>query len=589
MSATQEEPIVYSSIKSARDGTGRSSLDLLSLIYPFSQIGLLSARDFATEAAKRRDRSVQHLPMNEQVLEELHRCGVLAPLFRVELAGGTPQHVIDVSQSLTARQVLTTFVGELYRAAAEGRAADPAAEDFARWPTERRRHLWPTVESGYLYSRHQLLGLDVSASFVWKLKPQRSANRTTWHLAEADRPNAPTMTALASWRSLAIILAALDTYYWPFMTHTVSHDLVAWRAARQAFVPSEMLSWLGLSLDQIAAQARDLRIMAAFRDDMGDFYDLIRRARPKSWETLRGDALTAMDCRLAADIFDRFSQELSGITDDPPSLPEPLSHQGLSSRPHSLDAALTDLRLSPYPSLVIGVEGATEYLLVPRVMKLLEIELDRNWIEIVDFGGSTKDLTLLARHAAEPLLGKDYGDSVRLDRPYTRFLVLVDAENKYRTVADRHRQRKSLLDSLSKNLPPKLRRDLYSYALRARTVEIRTWGRLPFEFAHFTDAQLADALLQLARTPHPGGRAALIAQINQERFSSSPDIGDIRWPGRGPISKLSLADKTWPLLEARIQRAIQRGHRGPPIMQAVLRAYEMASSSVRSTTVLRRR
>jgi hypothetical protein len=28
---------------------------------------------------------------------------------------------------------------------------------------------------------------------------------------------------------------------------------------------------------------------------------------------------------------------------------------------------LTGLRLSPYPSLVIGVEGATEYLIVPRV------------------------------------------------------------------------------------------------------------------------------------------------------------------------------------------------------------------------------
>jgi hypothetical protein len=48
--------------------------------------------------------------------------------------------------------------------------------------------------------------------------------------------------------------------------------------------------------------------------------------------------------------------------------------------------ALTDLHLSPFPALVIGVEGATEFGLVPRVMDLLGIQQDRNRIAIVELG-----------------------------------------------------------------------------------------------------------------------------------------------------------------------------------------------------------
>jgi hypothetical protein len=39
---------------------------------------------------------------------------------------------------------------------------------------------------------------------------------------------------------------------------------------------------------------------------------------------------------------------------------------------------------------------------------------------------------------------------------------------------------------------------LVEHLLRGRVVEIMTWGTKPFEFAHFTDQQLADALLNIA-------------------------------------------------------------------------------------------
>jgi hypothetical protein len=576
-------------VGSASAGTTRSSLDLLSLRYPFGQVRLLRADEFAEQAGRRRSRTMDSLPhVNVQVLEVLHRHGVLVPLFRVDLTPGDPHRQVDISESLTAQHVLTTLIAELLRGAAEGRAADPAIEGFSPWPTERRRAVWPSVDSGYLYSRHQLLGFDVASSFVAKLTGQRTDKRLTWHLAEADRPNAPTLEALRTWRSLAITLSALDTYYWPFITHMLRPDLDVWRSARLAFEPTEMLAWLGLPSDQITVQESNLRLMGTSRDNLGDFYDIVRRARADAWDTLSGDALAAMDCRLAADVLDHYAEELN-LEGRPSFEHTPLDQQGLSARLRSLDATLTDLRLSPFPSLVIGVEGATEYKLVPRVMNLLEIALDRNLISVIDFGGTDRDLALLARYAAEPVLGKDYDVGVTLERPMTRFLVLTDAEHKYETAADRRYQRKLLLDSLTKNVPADLRGDFYSNTLVSRIVEIRTWGRLPFEFAHFTDRQLANTMLGAAKVPYPKGRAALVEAIHMQRTCDpSPNVDDVFWRRSG-LSKTTLADALWPVLEKRIRRAIERGQQGPPIMRAIVRAYEMAAAPYRSNMMLRRK
>ncbi len=526
------------------------------------------------------------LHLDVAVLEELHRQGVLVPLFRVDLADSNRHWHIDISGSLTAQHVTNTIPSELFRAADEGRVRDPAAESFAAWPTERRRALWPTVDSGYLYSRHQLLGLSAAESFVEQLVSERQADeRIAWHLPDADLPTELQLESLRSWRSLAITLSALDTYYWPQVTHLVSHDVAVWREAWVAFDAAGMLSWLGLSLDDVINQATELRVMASGRDNLGDFYDLVRRASAKAWDSLRGDALAAMDRRLAADIFDRYADD---VAPGRPTYTPGLSQQGLRDRPESFDAALTDLRLSPFPALVLALEGATEWEVVPRVMELLGIRNDRDFIRLVDFGGTKKDLSLLARYAAEPVLGRDYGTWVALDRPLTRFLVLTDAENKYETVADRRRQRKLLLDSLTVNVPPDLRRDLYTDRRRDRVVEIKTWGKWPFEFAHFTDRQLANALSSVAQAPHPDGQAGLISQIHTERLTASPDIAAVGWRGRGTIRKPELANALWPLLEARIKRAVERGTAGPPVMQGVLRAYEMAMVSYGVSRALRR-
>jgi hypothetical protein len=78
--AAAESAALYPTARSAGLTTGRSSLDLLELPYPFSQVHLLTVSEFAGMAGKRCGRAGRRMPaVNDQILEELHRCGVLVP------------------------------------------------------------------------------------------------------------------------------------------------------------------------------------------------------------------------------------------------------------------------------------------------------------------------------------------------------------------------------------------------------------------------------------------------------------------------------------------------------------------------------
>jgi hypothetical protein len=567
--------------------TSRSSLELLTLPFPFSQVGLLTADEFLRAVAERRIKMWAHRDLDITGLEELHKRKVLVPMFCVSIEQGDSAQRVDTTGSLTRQHVHATIISELYAAAEEGRATDPSAEPFEAWPTERVRTLWPSTRRGYLYSYHQLLGLERARSLVETLRPrERVGHRSFWRLDPINGPDEQAQQGLASWRSLAITLSAIDTRVWPHITQVISQSDEVWRSSNLSQTPEDLLGWLELTTEQLRKQSKRLRWSANFDDVLGDFYDLVRRAKPEAWNTLRGQARTAMDDRMAAEVLDRFADELlpEGHTPETPRR-EHLSMQGLNVRERSLDAVLTDLHVSPHPPLVIGLEGATEMTIVPKVMRVLGIQDDPTWVRLVNFGGTSTSLGLLARFAAEPVLGEDRGEFVMLDRPVTRFLVLTDAENNYKTAKNRRAQRKLLLDSITAPLPRNLRPDLYTK--EARIVEIMTWGKYPWEFAHFTDAQLADALLKVACKPHPKGRTGLIHSINRQRTADpSPNIDDA-WKTSG-VSKTDLADALWPLLEARIERAIERGTTGPPVMKAMLRAHELASLSYRLSMSVRR-
>jgi hypothetical protein len=139
-------------------------------------------------------------------------------------------------------------------------------------------------------------------------------------------------------------------------------------------------------------------------------------------------------------------------------------------------------------------------------------------------------------------------------------------------------------------VPKDLQADYYNNTRRGRIVEILTWGRLPFEFAHFTDQELADAMLSIAKVSHPKGRAQVISNLHMQRTQrAAPDVAKVFWGSQSGLTKPTLADALWPVLEHKINTAIQCSQKGPPVMQACVRAYEMLSISEGQPVMLRRR
>lgn len=569
-------------IQHAAGACGRTTLDLLALPLPFTQTRILEAEEFAHEAAKRKVR------IDTGQLEVLHRSRLLVPFFEVSLGTPDPLRRVDFGDSMTPNVATNTLHMELYRAASDGRARDPRLVRFRLWPKRRLRALWPQRSRGYLYSWHQLLALHTIAPALSRLRLDRTTRK--WSLPTGAAPAAADVAAADSWRGLAVTLAAIDARYWPGITRTVHYSAEALNTYDQSFDAAAALAWLGLDAYDVAAAAEQLRFSAYSVDVLGAFYDVVRRADPERWETLRGDALLAFDRRVASEALDSFADDLGRPGVEQGKIDAtPTSALRLTTRPRSTDGLLTDLGISPHPSLVVGLEGATEELVLPRVFEQLGIPLSPDWIRIVDFGGADRDLTALVKYAAAPVVGADHGDYVSLDRPVTRFLVLVDAEKKYADRAMRAAQRRVLLDAIAATLPNDLQGDLYGTG--ARIVEILTWGRLPFEFAHFTDLQLAAALARVAREPYPSGSKALVTEIANMRARPSPNLEHLwkkgRWPG-ARLSKTALVDAYWPVLHAKIERAIAARSSGPPIMRAAVRAWELASMPNRSRMALKR-
>lgn len=547
-------------------------------------------------AQGRQDR--HHPARTAGMLEELHKLGLLVPFYRVDLDRPVPSRAIDTSASLTAVHVRTTLVAQLYAAARDGRLRDPAARKYTPWPTQRAQTMWPAVRSGYLYGHHQLLGLarirrlvaefrmtyrgtTAEAAALDVLSATTSIARRTWVAPASWRPDDVQLRVARSDRSLAVVLSVLDTSAWPVITKTLHHDSDVWYRGEQAASPSNLLDWLGLDATRARALSEELLDDASFADELGDAYELLRRARPSTWDSVRGSTRIAMDQRTAAEVLGHAADLLQV-----PARPrQALGLQRLSERHQSLDRTLTAFHLSPHPQVVVGVEGETEGRILPRVLDLIGLPEDPTLFRVADYNGTDSALRLLAKYAAQPVPGHDLGDAVQLDRPFTRFLVLADAENRYATPRHRREQRAILIDAIASILPVDLRADLHSP--EARTVEITTWGRMPFEFAHFTDRQLARGLTALAAKPHRKGRDALTNAIEmQRRYDPTPNVDDA-WKGSG-VSKPELNDELWPLLERRIVKALREGSAGPPILRAARRVQELVYWTQGQSIVLTR-
>lgn len=120
-------------------------------------------------------------------------------------------------------------------------------------------------------------------------------------------------------------------------------------------------------------------------------------------------------------------------------------------------------------------------------------------------------------------------------------------------------------------------------------VEIRTWNAPCYEFAHFTDEELADSIIKVHPTIDGWTRDELIEALSYWR-AKEKDIKRVwesgRWieqsgrmtgKWRPEPSKVKLAEALWPTLLEKIQVCMTtEGAPVPPIAAVVNDAYHIA-------------
>jgi hypothetical protein len=235
-----------------------------------------------------------------------------------------------------------------------------------------------------------------------------------------------------------------------------------WEKEDPGFEVKPRLGLFDLAPETLAKSAEALLSRASFRDPLGRWYEVVRQAHPETWSDFRGDALLAMDHRIAAEILLRALDDLgrSDLSMPPPRAGRmsPVILDGrLLPDPMRLERALADRGLSPHPALLLVLEGDTEMLLMPRVLaEIYGKPVPSTLIELVDMKTIDRDLDLLIRHEVSPRLGEDHGEIILLARPPTRVLVAVDPEKRFSTKPKQRAEREKLVRRLHESLPPSL-------------------------------------------------------------------------------------------------------------------------------------
>ncbi|MGH2448248.1 MAG: hypothetical protein ACRDFS_06550 [Chloroflexota bacterium] len=497
-------------------------------------------------------------------LEELHRRGVLVPIYRLRARAHrlSPSIAIDPSFS-TTRYGLGGTLGIILDAAQEGVLDDPATRPFRPW-AQGLRTRWNGIETrrpSVFYSPYQLIALRILKAAASQMVGRRGDdNKVTFNLA---RLHPKEIDALAGGRQMAILLSALDMRYLPRIMLTAHHaDL--WQSEDPKFDIHERVNQLGTSPEELARVADCLLSQAHFIDPLGDWWDLVRQSHPDTWTDLKGDALLALDYRIAAEILLAAVDDLgrTELSTPPPvtgRMVRAVLDDRLSIPPRTVDEELTRRGLSPHPTVLLVLEGETEMLLMPRVITALyERPVPADVVDYALMGTVDRDLDLLVRHVIGLRLGDSYGDLVRLTRPPTQIIIAVDAEKRFGTKAKQESERAKLVRRLHGALEPQYRTPRSLKELDG-FVTIMTWGRYPWEFANFTDHELARAIMHTSALPSGVTSAQVLGRVQQQRHNQHPNVEVVTSPWRLRVNKVRLAEDLWPCLERKVNSRAQAG------------------------------
>jgi len=588
----------YASTSTATVGSGMSDMEPTSILvaasepWAFTQQNPLSTSEFCKEAAKRR------LSLHEEQLPDLWRVGALAPFIEIR---SKPLYPGISLKPCELEKRGSQHLKELRQAVESGRLADPVQLGFRPQLRFHRPAAATPNQSwwnGLLYSRWQLLDLYGLQSLLsegrWKrastkrLETWRSRALTQWETQSAERS-----------RQLAALLVALEARYLPALEREHLHRMGAtreqWETFVQHFDPAAVLARLNRDSADLLRLADNLLLSARRSDPLGNNWsELLRRAPQQTWNDLSGDALIALDYRIAAEILLLCYEDLvERGTVAPLTERKDLFHferERISYRPQSLDNNLSSLGLSPHPSVVLVVEGETEEFFVPLVRDHIRIPGQAEMIQSVVLRGVGYDLTKLAAFASAPLLEKkmpphSQGDAWDIVKPPTRLMVVVDPDKPYNSPENVEGERRKIIDEIitvvrAQGVEPN-RDDIDSL------VSVKTWSESCFEFAHFTDDELAEALLKVH---YCGGRdkARLIAALRAQRDHGC-DIKNA-WTNWGSFkpSKKALARELWPVLRRKLDAAASDPTADqPPIAEVLISAFWEAARRPHGHFVLR--
>lgn len=534
-----------------------STFKALSSPWVFTQRHPLKLDDFVGEAKRR------GFELNTQIMRELYRHRLLVPFASIQDQIVSSQAVPRLDEPYGGSSILW----QLREARETGGLYDLGMSPFRpRLPFERQvrfsAHWW----NGLLYSWHQLHVLPI----VQRLLDNRHHRRRGQDISDVlPVPPVHLVEQADNFRRISIAATALESRYLPKLdpeTIQLSNtNFEEWWQYRDAFDPIAVGAVLGYTGEQAKEDAESLLSLAHRIDPLGDAWGkLARRAPKKAWDSLKGAALSAMDMRQTAEILLLFYEDLAGCGAVPP-LPEPSGwgfhplRERISHRDSTLDEDLISLGVSPHPRVVLAVEGESEEVHVPRIWAELGYRDAPELMRVLRLDGVDRDLQKVAALAAAPLVTGLQGDNHwGLRKPPTCLMVAVDPEGIYFAP--------NKVDKTRANILSEIRNVLKAQGAKTtdeelgQLVRIHTWSEAScYEFAHFDDVEIAEALIAVDTGINGLSREELVARVAEirGRYGTKNEKRDIkyvweRW-NRKP-SKVDLARELWPALQRKIQQ-----------------------------------
>lgn len=575
-------------------------LALLDEPFVFTQRPALTVSDFGKEL---RERKVAW--PDEGQLEAFHRAGLLVPMYSIRYDA----HLVRERAAAQGRKLshddirglldfTNTFGHGLIDEREVGDLMVPASEGYTPWRRQRRMFAGRQYQTRqYLYSPYQLLATPMLEELWPRLRGSRGGR---WRLDLPERM-LEFLKPRAEWHTRLIrALTILEPVYLPDIFESVSMPALIdgferYDQFRADFDPAATLARIGWSAEMVLKTAEDLLSRGHGMDPVANLHELMRLIHPSHWKKLTGTARTAMDYRIAGEILLRVYEDLAAVgaakeLEQSDSRWWHPRHERLKTDRSELDATLTHFGLSPHPGAVLIVEGQVEHAIVPRVLDLL---YERRWhsrIRVFNAQGVDQDLKPLAAFAAVPALTESERDVIPLAHHPVRFVVLSDAEGKNATAHAREQRRQKWIERIHEELPAERRKEIDLSELDG-VVRVLVWDAdgSSFEFAHFTDEELADGLLAIA--PRGPDRAEAIRRVAVVRATKGnlTQVWKQDWEAPRP-SKTRLADELWPLLSSKIRAAQQAGStEGVPILARIREVMQIASKYLRHYSVVLKR